>query len=55
MPTYQYECEKCRKNFDVHETIGEHAQQRAHPCPRCGNRRTNQQITTIHVQTGRKT
>ena len=55
MPTYEFECQKCRKHFDVQETIGEHAKHHLHHCPQCGSESVRQVIAEVHVRTNRKT
>ena len=55
MPTYEYECQTCRKRFDVQETVGDHARQQAHPCPACGSVQVRQVITDVPTRTNRKT
>ena len=54
MPTYEYECRICRKHFDVQETIGDHAKQQPHACPKCGSAQVRQVNAEVHVRTARK-
>ncbi len=54
MPTYEYECQKCEKHFEVQETIGAHAEHHQHRCPTCGSPQVRQVIASVHVQTSRK-
>jgi putative FmdB family regulatory protein len=54
MPTYEYECEKCKKPFTVGQTLREYDLHEKPKCPRCGSRVVHQQVTSVHVQTGKK-
>jgi putative FmdB family regulatory protein len=54
MPTYEFECEKCKKPFTVGQTLREYDQHEKPKCPRCGSRVVRQRVTSVHVQTGKK-
>lgn len=44
MPTYEFECQDCRKRFEVTTSVREHDHLKEEPpaCPQCGRRRTRQ-------------
>lgn len=35
MPTYEYECDKCKKNFDVFQSMKDEPLKK---CPKCGGK-----------------
>ena len=53
MPTYSYQCQACKKNFLLQMTITEHDKKRV-KCPKCGSRKTRQQIGPFGVKTSKK-
>lgn len=53
MPSYDYQCEKCRKRFSVVQRISEHTG-RAPACPKCKSRRTRQVLSTFYAKTVKK-
>lgn len=53
MPTYEYECQKCRKKFKVIQSISEHGKAKA-SCPKCKSARVKQSISTFTAKTSRK-
>jgi putative FmdB family regulatory protein len=53
MPSYEYRCPKCNKNFTVILSIGEHDAGKV-KCPKCGDRKVEQLITAFQVKTSRK-
>jgi putative FmdB family regulatory protein len=53
MPTYEYQCEKCRKRFTVIERISEHTG-RSPACPKCRSRSTRQRPAAFFAKTVRK-
>ena len=54
MPTYEYECEKCRHRFVKAQTFAEHDQHRKIKCPKCGSQIVQQLIASVHVKTAKK-
>jgi putative FmdB family regulatory protein len=54
MPTYEYECDKCRKQFTVHQTFAEHDENKPPKCPKCGSRNSRQVISPVLVKTSKK-
>jgi putative FmdB family regulatory protein len=55
MPTYEFQCEKCRKRFELAYSITEY-QRRAKKikCPKCGGTRVGRQISAFEVKTSKK-
>lgn len=53
MPTYDYQCEKCRRRFSVTEPISAHTGR--HPaCPKCKSRSTRQVLSAFYAKTVKK-
>lgn len=53
MPTYEYRCLKCNKNFSVILSMKEHDGKKA-KCPKCGGKKLEQLITPFQAKTSRK-
>ena len=53
MPTYEYQCQNCKKVFTVVMSISEYEKGKV-KCPKCGKGRVKQQITQFMVQTSKK-
>jgi len=53
VPTYEYVCGKCGKEFTVVETMSDHAG-RSPACPRCRSRRTRRVLTAFYAKTIKK-
>ena len=53
MPSYDYQCEKCRKRFAVVQRISEHTG-RSPACPKCKSRRTRQLLSPFYAKTVKK-
>lgn len=54
MPEYDFQCQDCQHEFTLSETYDEHNRHRE-KCPKCGSKHVEQLITSIHVQTSKKT
>jgi putative FmdB family regulatory protein len=54
MAYYEFECEKCGKQFSVKQSFREHDQEPQPKCPHCGSRKVGQLISAIHVKTAKK-
>lgn len=53
MPTYDYECQKCRKVFSVVHSMTDHS--KAHvTCPKCKSKEVRQLLAPVAAQTSRK-
>ena len=53
MPSYDYKCTKCNEKFTVILSIREHDAGEV-KCPKCGEKKVEQLITTFQVKTSRK-
>ena len=53
MPTYEYECRKCRAVFTVVQHISAHAS-RQPACPKCQSRETHQLMSAFYAKTIKK-
>jgi putative FmdB family regulatory protein len=56
MPTYEFQCEKCRKRFDLNYSVAEYerAAKKKIKCPKCARRRVLRQISSFEVKTSKK-
>lgn len=52
MPTYDYVCESCGREFIVTETLAEH--EKPHYCPTCGSKNVRQVPSGFAAKTDRK-
>jgi putative FmdB family regulatory protein len=53
MPTYEYRCEECKKEFSLDMSIREHDQGKI-KCPKCKSEKTVQLLSQFTAQTSRK-
>jgi putative FmdB family regulatory protein len=53
MPTYEYECQNCKKKFTVIQSISEHEKTKS-SCPKCKSAKVKQSISTFTTKTSRK-
>jgi putative FmdB family regulatory protein len=53
MPSYDFECRKCRRQFTAAQSFEQHDHQKP-KCPHCGSRDVRQLISEIHVKTSKK-
>lgn len=53
MPTYEYECQDCKKKFSLRSSIAEHNATKA-ICPKCKSKKVKQVISTFMTKTSRK-
>ena len=56
MPTYEFQCEKCRKRFELTYAIMEYERQakKKIKCPKCASARVLRRISTFEVKTSKK-
>ena len=56
MPAYEFQCEKCRKRFELTYTIMEYERQgkKKTKCPKCASIRVVRQISAFEVKTSKK-
>ncbi len=53
MPTYDFRCKGCKKQFVVTETFKEHEKHRE-KCPKCGSQEIEQLFESVNVKTSKK-
>jgi putative FmdB family regulatory protein len=53
MPTYEYLCEACKKEFEQITTIHEHDEGKI-ACPKCGSNKIKQLPASFQVVTSKK-
>ncbi|MFP3927452.1 MAG: FmdB family zinc ribbon protein [Desulfobacteraceae bacterium] len=53
MPTYDFRCEKCNKEFSLTMSIAEYDNKKFR-CPECKSTRVKQQITPFQTVTSKK-
>ena len=53
MPTYEYQCQECKKKFSVNLSISEHGKTKV-ACPRCKSKKVKQDISLFTTKTSRK-
>lgn len=53
MPTYDYQCQDCKRKFSLRQSITEHDQVKV-SCPKCKSRKVKQQISLFITKTSRK-
>lgn len=53
MPTYEYRCRECKKQFERVEALADHGHGRPQ-CPQCKSRQVEQVLTAFFAKTARK-
>lgn len=53
MPSYQYTCKECKKNFTITLTVADHDKKRI-ACPKCSSKKVEQQYGTFFAVTSKK-
>ena len=53
MPTYSFECRKCRKKFQEILSFSEYAEGKR-KCPKCGSKDVRQVLEPFYAKTSRK-
>ena len=53
MPSYEFLCEKCNKQFSLRQSLADY-ENKKYACPGCKTRKIKQQITTFQTKTSRK-
>ncbi len=53
MPTYEYQCEACKRRFSLTLSVSERDRGKA-ACPKCKSRKVKQQISAFTTKTSRK-
>jgi putative FmdB family regulatory protein len=53
VPTYEYQCQRCRTRFTVVQRMSAHTRGRA-ACPKCHSRETRQLLSAFYAKTIKK-
>ncbi|MBI4584813.1 MAG: zinc ribbon domain-containing protein [Planctomycetes bacterium] len=53
MPTYEYRCEKCKKEFTLRMNFREYERKKV-KCPRCNKGKVERLMATVSVKTSKK-
>lgn len=53
MPTYEYQCQQCKKAFTENQTFKEYDQHKV-KCPKCGSTDVQQVIGSTFAKTSKK-
>jgi putative FmdB family regulatory protein len=53
MPTYEYQCKKCGREFSLTMAMGEHGKKKVR-CPKCKSQNLKHLIASVFVTTSRK-
>lgn len=53
MPTYEYHCEKCGKQFSRVESIATHGRKKV-ACPKCQSTSVSRVFSAFYAKTGKK-
>ena len=53
MPIYDYRCTDCGHSFVITESLSEH-EKAVHRCPSCDSSKVERVITSVNVQTAKK-
>lgn len=54
MPTYEFECENCKRTFSDKQTFEEHDQHKKVKCPKCGSARVRHLLSSTFAKTAKK-
>jgi putative FmdB family regulatory protein len=54
MPTYDYHCKDCQKDFSISLTITEYEKTPPPACPHCQSKNVVRVYTHVNVQTSKK-
>ena len=54
MPTYEFQCEKCKKTFTEKQTFEEHDEHKKIKCSKCGSTGVRQVIGSTFAKTSKK-
>jgi putative FmdB family regulatory protein len=53
MPTYEFVCEQCKKQFSLLMKVSDY-QKKKFSCPKCKSKRVKQQLTSFQTITAKK-
>jgi putative FmdB family regulatory protein len=55
MPTYEFLCQKCKKPFELIQSLDAYERQKNRfKCPKCKSTRVVRQISAVQVKTSKK-
>jgi putative FmdB family regulatory protein len=54
MPTYEFQCEQCKKTFTEKQTFAEHDEHKKVKCPKCRSTNVRQIISPAFAKTSKK-
>ena len=54
MPTYEYECKKCKKVFTVDMTISDYEKRKSIKCPKCSSTSVKRIFSSFSAVTSSK-
>ena len=53
MPTYEYQCQACKREFSLIQSFSEHEKAKV-TCPKCKGKKVKQVISIFTAKTSRK-
>lgn len=53
MPTYEFQCQECGREFSLIMSISEHGSKKP-ACPKCESKKVQQQVSVFQAVTSRK-
>ena len=53
MPTYEFQCQSCRHEFSILQSMAEREQGKR-GCPQCGSEQVEQKLSVFTAKTSRK-
>ena len=53
MPTYEFHCPKCKEDFSLTLRLKEY-EEKDYRCPKCGEKKLKQLVSTFMTKTSRK-
>lgn len=54
MPSYEYRCTNCRKEFEIVTTFNQHARHQHPKCPKCGSAKVEHKFSVFQAVTAKK-
>jgi len=54
VPTYEYNCDECKKPFEVRASISEYSEGLNTQCPHCGSKKVSRGFSAVNVLTALK-
>ena len=53
MPAYDFRCAKCGKNVTLMISVADY-ERKSYKCPKCGSKKLDRRISSVQVQTSKK-